>query len=107
MALEVANAILAQLGGAGRLKAMIGAHCFVGSDQDRDVEIWFKARASNGANRVRVQLHPNDTYNVEFVRVRRGRDGLPVRSIVHTSYLVYAEDLRPIFEAETGLRLSL
>jgi len=45
--LTIANTILAQLGGTGRLSAMLGAHSFIGS-ADNALTFKFKARVSLG-----------------------------------------------------------
>lgn len=100
--MEVAETILRQMGGAGRLKMMIGAKDFVG-DKD-SVQFRWAARSKNLANKLRVTLLPSDTYRMDFYRVKRaGRELAPVSS--HEG--VYAEDLVPIFERETGLYTRL
>lgn len=98
--LAVANTIGAQLGGTGRLRAMIGADNFVGSVNS--LQFKFKARAKNGANTLRVRLAADDTYTVEFWKVR----GVSVSKLSEQSD-VYADNLRAVFEHETGLYLSL
>lgn len=98
--LTVANTILDQMGGTGRLTAMVGANAFVGSDNS--VSFRFKARAKNGANAFRVVLDPSDTYTVEFMSCRAGKVTSKFKSRD-----IYAEDLIPLFERETGLYLSL
>jgi len=99
MALEVANTILAQLGGSGRLSAMIGAKHLVGGE--RTLTFKFMGGA-NGANCVRVTLDPSDTYTVEFMAVR-GTKVTPKGSFSD----VYYDALKGLFEGETGLHLSL
>jgi hypothetical protein len=98
--LTVANTILSQMGGTGRLSAMIGANGYIGSEDS--VAFRFKARAKNGANGFRVVLDPSDTYTVEFISVRGSS-----RKVKDTLSEVYAEDLKRIFEDKTGLYLSL
>ena len=98
--LTVANTILSQMGGTGRLSAMIGAHSFVGDENS--VSFRFKARARNGANAFHVTLDPSDTYTIKFLKIRK----LEVKTVKELDD-VYAEDLKRIFEDETGLRLSL
>lgn len=61
----------------------------------------WKARARNGANALKIQLDPNDTYMVEFRFERAGK--VTVRS-AHSN--IYAEELKSLFERETGLFLS-
>ena len=98
--LTVANTIISQMGGSGRLSAMIGAHSFVGDENS--VSFRFKARARNGANALHVTLDPSDTYTVKFFSIRGTKT-----KVVKELDDVYAEDLKRIFEDETGLRLSL
>lgn len=99
--MAVANTILQQLaGGARPLAAMIGAHSFNG-EKDR---VWFKfkARAKNGSNTLLIVLSPDDTYVVTFLSARG-------TSIKYKGKFegVYAENLRPLFERETGLVLGV
>ncbi len=99
--LEVANTIAQQLGhSTGRMVAMIGAYNFVGSNDS--LSFRFKARARNGANACRVTLTPADLYKVEFISCR----GMS-RKVKGAFDDVYAEDLKGLFERETGLYLSL
>ena len=53
--LTVANTILAQLGGAGRLTSMIGAHSFVGDE--KSLTFKYRARAEDGSNCCRCTVH--------------------------------------------------
>jgi len=98
--MTVANIILAQLGGGGRLRAMIGAKDFSGGDNV--LTFRFAARAKNGANTIRITLEPSDTYKVEFHSVR----GRTVK-LKGSFDDIYAEDLIPLFERETGLYLRM
>lgn len=99
--LTVANTIAAQLGHSlGRLAMMIGAKHFVGSDNS--LTFRFAARARNGSNTLRVTLDPSDTYTVEFLSLRGSS-----RKVKGSFSDIYAEDLKPLFERETGLYLSL
>jgi hypothetical protein len=98
--LTVANTILSQMGGTGRLSMMIGAHTYTGSVNS--VTFKFKARAKNGSNCLRVTLDPSDTYTVEFLSLR----SMNVK-VKETLSDIYAEDLRRIFQEKTGLYLSL
>jgi len=93
-----AAVILAQLGGAHRLTAMIGARDFV--DGGDALTFRFVARALGGINRVRVTLTPADTYRVSF---HRGRAAEQVAEVAG----VYADGLRAAVEHHTGLALSL
>ena len=99
--LDVANTILAQLGGAGRLTAMIGAKHFVGDA----TSLTFKwtAPSTNKANCAVITLDREaDAYTVRFCRVAR----LDVAE-KGTREGVQLAELRRVIEGATGLRLSL
>lgn len=100
---EVANEILRQIGGAGRVKAMIGVTDFY-ADKKKDnfLGIRFQARAKAGINCIKITLNAMDLYDVDFVRVSAAE-----LTTVSTLNGVYAEDLKRLIEAETGLYLSL
>lgn len=95
---NVALTILSQLGGMGRLKAMIGAHSFTSGE--RSLTFKWKAKAPGKVSAVNIELDPSDTYTVRFYRMA------PFAHGGETS-MVYADQLVDLFEAETGLRLSL
>lgn len=94
--LEVPTTILAQLGGR-RFMMMTGA---VVMGDANSLKVFFKG--STKTNRLNVTLEADDTYTLEFHRVR----GTNVRS-VETMSGVYAEDLQRIFTEVTGLYTSL
>jgi hypothetical protein len=94
---QIAQTIIDQLDGAGRLTAMTGAHSFLAMSAG----IQFKFKGSQKANCMIVKLNPSDTYTVEFWRT--GRAAKHVLGVTS----VYAEDLKPLFEQTTGLYLSL
>lgn len=98
--LQVAQTILEQLGGR-RFIAMTGASRFLGGEKLLAFRLpsYF---ARNGINAVRITLLPSDTYRVEFSRCRATKF-VPVST--HDG--IYADGLRPLFTAETGLSLSL
>lgn len=98
--LTVANTILSQMGGTGRLGLMIGANNYTGRNDG--VTFRFKSRAKNGSNCFRVTLDPSDTYTIEFISVR----GTSVK-VKESLSDIYAEDLTRIFTEKTGLYLSL
>jgi hypothetical protein len=97
MTLQVANTILAQLGG-NKFLAMTGAKNLVGSDDT----LSFRIPASNGINHVSVTLDCNDTYRVTFGKFAK----LELR-IVHTQGDVYADQLQTLFTDQTGLLTRL
>ncbi|MDP3939039.1 MAG: hypothetical protein Q8R92_13020, partial [Deltaproteobacteria bacterium] len=99
----VAATILRQLGGAGRLSAMIGAHTFL--DHGDGLSFKLKLKGKRGAgNYVKVTLDPSDTYTVSFAQITRR--GLDVTRTGEYSG-VYASALRPTIEQHLGLYMSL
>tara|TARA_Y100000296_G_C5152956_1_gene247432 strand:+ start:788 stop:1120 length:333 start_codon:yes stop_codon:yes gene_type:complete len=101
---KIADVTLQQLGGRGRLSAMIGAQHFY-SDNDGATLI-FQFKGSRKANAVKITLNSLDTYDVEFVKKGTKRTGyLP--TTVKEYGMVYADQLHSIFESFTGLYLSM
>lgn len=99
-----AGMILEQLGGARRLQLMVGARDFVSGKAFGRVFVQFKIGrgARDGINQVRIELDPSDTYTVKFYRTR----GVDFTYKGEVSG-VYCDTLVSVFEARTGLRLSL
>jgi len=96
--MTIASIILAQLGGSGRLSAMIGARDFL--DCGDALAFRFTARALHGINRVKVRLAGDDTYTVTLYKGR-------LADQVAESTGVYCDALRETIEHHTGLALSL
>ena len=95
----VATEILRQMGG-NRFIAMTGAKDFVGS---KDSLMFALPRlAKNKANKVRVTLSDNDTYRVEFFRMKR----FEFEKISEHSE-VYCDMLPELFTTQTGLYTKL
>lgn len=99
----VSAIILAQLGGAGRVSAMLGRPTmgYGTSPEGPYLSIKF-ASPHRGPNYCKITLTPADTYTVEFGKVVK-YDVKPVG----TYHDVYADALKPLFERVTGLYLSL
>ena len=93
---------LKQLGGAGRLKAMIGAKNFMHSDGGRTIRFQFPNRKRSKPNFVKITLDPTDTYTLEM-----GRTIKYDYKVLYKQEGLYASQLKGIIERETGLRLSL
>lgn len=101
MSTAIAETIIEQLGRSiGNMARMIGAHSFTAGEHSLTFK--FKAKAENNANCVRVTLGACDTYRVEFIRLH----GVNFRTKGDFSY-IGSDGLRPLFEKETGLFLSL
>ena len=98
--LEVANTILSQIGGRGRLSAMLGAKDFLGGE--RHLQFKFAAKAANKANTIKIILDPSDTYTVEMWSCR----GTSFKKVFELEG-VYAEDLLRVMEGETKLAFRL
>jgi len=98
---QIAETILSQLGGLGRLTAMLGVRRV--APMDRGLVIRFAARARRRINSITVEFCRDDTYRVEFWSIRLPAD--PVRVSEYSG--IYADSLRELIEGETGLALSL
>jgi len=99
MSYPVAETILQQLGGAGRVSVMTGANTFVAEPQ----ALSFKFKGSRKANNVRIELDKaTDTYNVVFNKIVRYEP----REVKAVEF-IYWDQLKPLFEEVTGLYLTL
>lgn len=101
MGQQIAETTIQQLGGYGRLRLMVGADKFT-YDKKGTIRFWFKG--SRKVNHLEIVLDPTDTYTMTFRKITQR--GLNVKEI-NTLSGVYADQLREIFEGETGLYLSL
>lgn len=96
--MDVANEILAQLGGR-RFLAMTGAKNLLGSASALSMKL---PSAASRISHVRVTLTAMDDYTVDFLSIR-GTTIKTVRSVAG----VYCDNLRAVFETNTGLYTSL
>lgn len=96
--LTVAETILNQLGGTGRLAMMCGCKDFAGDTSSVQFKV---GKNTKKVTACRVVLDPTDTYTVEFYVGR----GLNIRKTSESS-LIYADQLRPLFEEQTGMYLT-
>ncbi len=112
---QIANTILTQMGGAGKLKLMTGAKNFIALDSG----VSFEFPTVHRRNYIKVTLEPDDTYTVEFGRKKRITPGLmgamdPEKPISMEDFYtkisehtdIYFDQLKELFEKETGLYLS-
>lgn len=97
MSNQIAETILAQMGGINRLRAMIGVKIFIALENG----VQFKFPAGRGINFVKIVLR-NDLYDVEF-GYARGMD----YKVKAEQQGVYADQLKGVFEEATQLYLSL
>lgn len=94
------NIVLQQLGG-NRFIAMTGARNFVYSNKDKYVGFRL-GRNHRNINYVRITLNANDLYDVEFMRIRK----FEAKTVTKVTD-VYGDQLRRVFEEETGMATSL
>ena len=101
-----AETTLAQLGGPGRLKAMIGAKDFMSDDEGRTLR--FKFTGSKKANFLKITLVA-DTYTLAFMKIGRLNKKTYETPVIAVAEIegVHAEQLAAIIENVTGLYLSL
>lgn len=102
VAKEVACIILAQLGGS-KFIAMTGARNFLAlNDGNGGMRFNLPRFPGLKINIIEIVLNGSDLYDVKFSRVH----GLTLKEISsHTG--IYFDQLRELFERETGLRTSL
>jgi len=93
----VANTILQQLGGAGRLRVMTSAYNF----RDLGNGLSFKIK-NQRANYIKINLTSMDLYDVEVGRIRGN-----TYKVVQEADGLYFDQLKPFIEKATGMYLSL
>lgn len=98
---QVAQTIIQQMGGAGKLRMMLGVKQFVASSNGVSFT-WPNPRRAQSGNAVKITLLPSDTYKMEFFNVSRGGSKL-----VKSYDDVYNDQLIGIFEKQTGWYLHL
>lgn len=106
MTMEIGKTILAQLGGTGRLSAMIGAHSFAAGDFGTNkfgASFKFKARSKNAWKAVKIIHNGLDLYDVSFLKMNNKTFEIVSKTVDN----VYCDQLKEIIENETGLCLSL
>jgi hypothetical protein len=98
--IAIANEILRQLGGGGRLKAMIGMHGQVALDSG----LQFSFKGSRKYNKCIIRLDGSDTYTFELWQFSPKHLTCTLK---YTNSGVYNDMLVGLFESLTGLYLSL
>ena len=97
---QVAATIVQQLGGFGKLKAMIAAYSWTYDEKS----VMFSFRGCRRTNKCRVTLDPSDTYTVEFFRYSPKHGTCdPVKN----QNGVYCDQLSSFFRSTTGLDLTI
>lgn len=100
---HVANTIMDQLGGSGRLKMMVGAYNAVAEMVERGA-LTFRFKGSRKANGLQVVLTQMDTYRMTFFSIGR-KDPSQIK-VVETLEDIYCDQLVEMFENQTGLYLT-
>lgn len=95
---QVAQQIINQLGGIGKLTAMIAINKIVYSENG----VKFMFKGSKKSNLVQITLGANDTYTMKLYSFK----GIEVNLVKELSGL-FNSQLKQGFENATGLRLSL
>jgi len=95
----VGRTILEQLGGVGRIRVMTGAKNFI--LLPNGVTFQFPNPQRSRGNVVEVTLAGDDTYTVKFYNLA-GR----TKKLVHEVDGIYFDQLKGVFERQTGLYLS-
>ena len=93
---DVAKTIAQQLGKPALF--MLGAHTFTKTEDT----LCFKIRGSQKVNLIQITLKVDDTYTMEFWRIRGVKS-----KCVKTLSGVYWDMLHDLIESETGLYTSL
>ena len=100
-AYPVADTMIAQLGGAGQLRAMLGTTLMAVDENS----VCFNFRMCRRANRCRVTYVPGlDLYSMDFYLLNARK---ATCKLVESYSQVYADQLKGLFESTTGLRMSL
>ena len=95
----VAQTIVNQLGGIGKLKAFTGAYSFATTKGNTGVTFRIKNRKVNA---ITIVLNGKDLYDIKFMRVR----GVNIKLIKEYND-IYFNQLIPLFEENTGIYLTL
>jgi hypothetical protein len=96
----VTKTIYEQFGGY-RAMTMIGGSV-VYDNEKSSITVAFKAKAFNKSNKAVIRLEADDTYTVQFWRITASKSVM-----ISELEMVYADQLKDVFEEATRLRLSL
>lgn len=103
---QVANTILAQLGG-NRFRAMTGANGFTSSAAEGEGSLTFRIGTNDARVRgCKIILQADDTYTMKFYKWTR-KDGLQDFTVCAEHEGVYVDMLQELFTKETGMYTSL
>ena len=99
----IAQEILLQLGGRHFL-VMTGTKNLVWDSPTCTLTMKLTIRNKIGAGWFRVQLNAWDLYDISFLKLNKDRNGTIILKEMQN---IYADQLRGLFEQETGLYTSL
>ena len=102
--------MIKQLGGLSKLKAMLGIDQIFRNDDEKSIAFTFKG--CRKINSFAMKLNEKDLYDLEFTKTSNKKDpelgfSMPHFEIIAEYKDIYVDQLRSIFEEETGLYLSL
>lgn len=104
---QYARTVVNQMGGWGKLRAMIGMwSASYDENEAHEPILQFKFKGSRTYNFCQVTLNGNDTYTLEIGQIRK-KNGVPTYVVRFQEDNVYCDMLKPMFEKVTGLYLSL
>tara|TARA_R110000823_G_scaffold101636_17_gene218379 strand:- start:8801 stop:9103 length:303 start_codon:yes stop_codon:yes gene_type:complete len=97
---NVAETILSQLGGAGKLSMMCGCNNYMSHGDDNALSFRV-GKNGNKINYCKVTLTADDLYNVEYGYIRAGN-----YTVQKSEEGIYNDMLRGSFETATGMYLT-
>ncbi len=97
---QIAQTIIDQLGGLGKISAMVGANNFL----IEEAGISFQFKGCRKAKKCIIDLLPSDLYRMRLGKLNRKTLDF---DILHEEEGLYWDMLKPEFERATGLDLSL
>jgi hypothetical protein len=95
----VGRTIADQMGGAGKIRAMIGAKV---TAIPNGLAIKWPNKQKTKGDLVEITLEPNDTYTMRFYNSSRGQ-----KKLVREYDDIYFDQLVPVFEHHTGWYLRM
>ena len=103
---QFASTVIKQMG--NHLQSMISAYNMTcGVSQKGNLQFQFKFRGSRSYNYCQVTLNDNDLYTLKIGQIRRYRKGQHPLVVRYEQDGLYSDMLKPIFEKQTGLYLTL
>jgi len=102
---QIVTTIINQLGGQGKLRAMVGVTSYVyDSTEGKNNWVMFDFKGNRKMKTCTITLNGLDLYDIKFTKLNMKTFDLKV---VAEFKNIYCDQLKPIFEETTGLYLSL